>query len=137
MPCKDSSSKCSIFLDANERLLDFDYSKITCSKEIGGGTGFKEFCQGKDIETILTLNFETLCNSLRLPESEDRFFLYLEWSALRAGIIQYLGKEQDFDDPDRYQIASIDYGEDGVKIRQVITPPKEMPKIVSCASRLN
>jgi hypothetical protein len=116
--------------------VDFDYSKITCSKEIGGGTGFKEFCQGKEVEKILELAFDSLVQSLNLKESEDQFFLYLEWSSLRAGIIQYLGKEQDFE-PDRYQIASIDYGEDGVKIRQVIKPPNEMPKISSCLSGSN
>ncbi len=136
MPCKDSSSQCVIHLDSNEHLVDFDFSKITCSKEIGGGTGYNEYCRGMKAEKILDLDFEDISQSLKLKDSEDHFFLYLEWSALRAGIIQYLGKEPDFD-PERYQIALIDYGEDGVKIRQVITPPQEMPKIIPCSVRSN
>jgi len=123
-------------LDTNECLVNFDFSKITCSKEIGGGTGFSEYCQGTNAEKILEIEFESLSQNLKLKDSEDRFFLYLEWSALRAGIIQYLGKEPDFD-PERYQIALIDYSEEGVTIRQVIKPPQEMPKIVSCLTRSN
>mgnify|MGYP000733469459 CR=1 FL=1 len=40
MPCKDTTSKVTVFLDANDRLVDYDFSKITCSKEIGGGDFF-------------------------------------------------------------------------------------------------
>ena len=136
MPCQDSSSQCVIHLDSNEFLVDFDFSKITCNKEIGGGTVYNKYCRGMEADKILEIEFESLCEKLELKESEDRFFLYLEWSALRAGIIQYLGKEPDFD-PARYQIALIDYSEEGVKIRQVITPPEEMPKIIPCSVQSN
>jgi len=136
MPCKDTSSQCAIYLDTNERLVEFDFSKITCNKEIGGGTGFREFCHGMELEKILEIEFEALAQSLNLKDTEDRFFLYLEWSALRSGIIQYLGKEPDFD-IERYQIAAIDFSEEGVKISQVIKPPEEMPKIIPCSVRSN
>ena len=35
MPCSDSSSGLNIRLDLNERLVKFDFAKITCSGEIG------------------------------------------------------------------------------------------------------
>ncbi len=136
MPCKETSSQCAIYLDTNERLVEFNFSKITCNKEIGGGTGFSEYCQGMGVDKILEIEFGVLSQSFDLKETEDQFFLYLEWSALRAGIIQYLGKEPDFD-IERYQIAAIDFSEEGVKIRQVIKPPQEMPKVVSCLTRSN
>ena len=47
MPCKDTTSQISIVLDQNDKLLDFEYSKMTCNKEIGGNTGFREYCLGK------------------------------------------------------------------------------------------
>ena len=134
MPCNDSSSQCVIHLDSSDRLVYFDFSKITCKKEIDGGTGYKTYCQGMKAEKILEIDFEFLISHLKLKDSEERFFLYLEWSALRAGIIQYLGKELKFD-AKRYKIALIDYNEEIVKIRQVIIPPQEIPKIIPCSVR--
>ncbi len=40
MPCKDTTAEITIHLDDNDCLIDFMFSKITCNKEIGGGTGF-------------------------------------------------------------------------------------------------
>ena len=60
MPCKDTTSQISIVLDQNDKLLDFEYSKMTCNKEIGGNTGFREYCLGKSIETLSKLEFSDL-----------------------------------------------------------------------------
>ncbi|MCH8157725.1 MAG: hypothetical protein IID18_08250, partial [Nitrospinae bacterium] len=59
---------------------------------------------------------------------------YLEWDALRTSIAQYIGKMDDIDS-ERYQIASIAHDENGITITQVIQPPSEIPKIVSCRQR--
>lgn len=132
MPCKDSSSKIVVRLDRQDRLIDFDFSKITCSKEIGQGTGFKEYCLGRTIEDIFKSDFNEILRVLNLKDSEDQFLLFLEWDALRTSIAQYRGLENEVD-TQRYQISSITYDEDQVEISQVIRPLKEMPKIVSCA----
>ena len=43
MPCKDTSAEIIINLDTNDCLVHFAFSKITCDKKIGGGTGFAPF----------------------------------------------------------------------------------------------
>ena len=134
MPCKDTASKVTVFLDDKDRLIDFDFSKITCSKEIGGGTGYFEYCKGKSAEEIMQFNFQEPLEFLAPKTDEDQFFLYLEWDALRTSIAQYLGEISNIDQ-NRYQVASITCDEGGVAIVQVIRPPEKMPKIISCNKR--
>ena len=134
MPCKDTSSKVTVFLDNNDRLIDFDFSKITCSKSIAGGTGYLEYCKGKSTEELMQIDFQKTLEFLSPKTSEDQFFLYLEWDALRTSIAQYLGDLFDID-LDRYKIASITCDDKGTTIVQVMNPPDEMPKVVSCKKR--
>ncbi len=134
MPCKDTSSMVTIKLDLEERLLGFDFSKITCSKEIGGGTGYMEYCSGKPAQEVLDLDFTDLTRVLELDDPDDQFFLYLEWDALRTALCQYLGNEEEVD-RERYQLASIAHETDFIEITQVIHPEQNMPKLVSCFKR--
>ena len=135
MPCKDTASKVTVFLDVEDRLVDFDFSKIACSKEIGGGTGYIGYCKGKSTEEIMQIDFQEPLEFLNPETNEDQFFLYLEWDALRTSIAQYLGDTSNIDQ-NRYQVASITSDEVGTTIVQVIRPPKEMPKVISCKKRL-
>ena len=134
MPCKDTTSQISILLNKRDHLIDFDYSKKTCNKEIGGGTGFREFCIGKSIDSLSKLEFDDLLDLLGLTDSETQFLLYLEWSALNAALDQYLGRMNPKKE-DRYQIATIAYESDQVEIRQMVLAPSEMPKIIPCRKR--
>ena len=136
MPCKDTASKVIVFLDDNDRLIDFDFSKITCSKEIGGGTGYLEYCKGKSVEEIMQVDFQMSLEFLNPETDEDQFFLYLEWDALRTSIAQFLGSDFNIDHK-RYQITSINSDETGTTVTQVMRPPDKMPKIVSCKKRAN
>ena len=132
MPCNDTTAEITIHLDENDCLIDFTFSKITCNKEIGGGTGFLEYCRGKAAEEILRLKISELLNFFSLESDEDQFLLYMEWEALQAAIAQLLGVSIN---NKRYQIASISCDESGTTINQVMSPLKEMPKIVSCFKR--
>ena len=132
MPCKDTTAEITIHLDGNDCLIDFTFSKITCNKEIGGGTGFLEYCRGKTAEEILHLEISELLDFFSLESDEDQFLLYMEWEALQAAIAQLLGVSIN---NKRYQIASISCDESGTTINQVMSPLKEMPKIVACLKR--
>ncbi|MEK9628409.1 MAG: hypothetical protein VW455_05265 [Nitrospinota bacterium] len=134
MPCKDTTAQIRIVLDNKDCLLDFDYSKMTCNKEIGGGTGYREFCIGKSIDVLSQQEFDDLINNLELPDTESQFLLFLEWSALNAALDQYQGRLVPKDE-DRYQIATIAYESDRVEIKQMVMAPSEMPKIIPCRKR--
>lgn len=132
MPCKDTSALTTVEFDRQELLVGFDFSKLTCQKTIGGDSGFLEYCRGKNLSVLENQEFSEVAGVLGIAEGEEQFLLFLEWDALRTTIMHYLGKS-DLLDADRYQLESIDYCEEGVEIRQVIRPPSEMPKVVSCA----
>jgi hypothetical protein len=134
MPCKDTTSQITVILDQNDCLVSFDFSKLTCQKTVGGGTGFTELCRGKYVEEVTQLEFSDLVVDLGLTNSEDQFLLYLEWDALGAALDQYQGSLRDVD-LDRYQIATIAYESNQVEIRQMVASPKEMPKLVPCRKR--
>ena len=132
MPCKDTTAEITIHLDEKDCLVHFEFSKITCNKAIGVGTGFLEYCRGKPSEEILGIEFHELLDFFAIESDEDQFLLYLEWEALQAAIAQLSGISIN---NKRYQIASISCDEGGTTINQVMFPLKEMPKVVSCFKR--
>jgi len=134
MPCSDSSSGLNIRLDLNERLVKFDFAKITCSSEIGGGKKLSEFCVGKTLDETLELDFRMLISALGLHSDEEaQFILYMELDALKSAVAQYLGVECQGVDLERSIISSIEYGDEFIDIALVILPPKELPKILPCS----
>ena len=133
MPCEDSSSSMVIFLDHQEKFNNFEYAKITCGREITGGTGFSEYLKGKTLQEILEISFNTVVQDLKVKEEEDQYILYLEWDVLRSGIGLYLGIDDLHIDTERCVMSSIDQTEDGTEIAQIVLPPKELPKILPCS----
>ena len=133
MPCSDSSSGLNIRLDLNERLVKFDFAKITCSSEIERGKRLSQFCHGKTLEEILGLDFGMLVSALNLFANEEaQFILYMELDALKSAAVQYLGIEYPGVDMERCKISSIEGGDEFIDIALVILPPKELPKILPC-----
>lgn len=134
MPCSDSSSGLNIRLDSNERLVKFEFAKITCSSEIGGGKTLSQFCAGKTLEEVLDLDFRMLVSVLSLNADEEaQFILYMELDALKSAVVQYLGIEYQGVDAERCQISSIEQSDEFIDIAIVILPPKELPKILPCS----
>ena len=134
MPCSDSSSGLNIRLGLNERLVKFDFAKITCSSEIGGGKKLSEFCVGKSLEEILDLDFRMLVSVLDLnSDEESQFILYMELDALKSAVAQYLGVEHPGVDNERCKISSVEHNDEFTDIALVILPPKELPKILPCS----
>ena len=134
MPCKDTTAQITVILDEKDYLVTFDFSKLTCQKAVGGGTGFVDLCSGKHIDEVIQLEFSDLVVDLELTGSEEQFLLYLEWDALGAALKQYQGDLNEVD-TNRYQIATIAYESSQVEIRQMVASPKEMPKLIPCRKR--
>ena len=134
MPCKDTTSEIYLRLDQSDRLIDFDFTKITCNKPIAGISGYQKICVGMSAEEILALDFSSLVEELRLEETEEQFLFFLEWEAVGSALAHYLGRSDEVDQ-ERYQIASIVHDET-IEICQLVKPLKEMPKIIPCRKRV-
>ena len=136
MPCKDTTALMTVRVNHNDFLIDYDYAKLTCDKAIGNDQSFHQYCEGKPIQQILEWEFFRILQDLQLPEeeSESQFLVYLEWSALRSALIQYLGRDDDVD-TEHFEVASVEYNDQEVQIIQVIRPNTDIPKIQSCFKR--
>ncbi len=132
MPCSDSSSSIFIKLDSQEKFVSFEFAKITCGREITAETEFCKYLKGKTLDQILEISYLSLVADLKLTDDESKFILYLEFDALRAAIVQYLGQTREGIDFERCQITSITENETGIEIAEIVLPPKEMPKILPC-----
>ncbi|MCK5012534.1 MAG: hypothetical protein KAS66_01830 [Candidatus Omnitrophica bacterium] len=133
MSCSDSSSSIALKLNNDERFLSFEFTKITCGKEITAYTDYNTYCRGKTLKEIFDVPYREAVENLNAATEEDQFVLYLEWDALRSAIAQYLGADDESIDKDRCRIASIARDDkEGVEIIQVILPPRDMPKILPC-----
>lgn len=135
MPCSDSSSSITIQLDSDENFISYQYAKITCGREIDGGTAYSKWLKGKTLTDILKITYHQAIEQLNIEEEneEARYILYLEWDALRSAIGLYLGVTDDDIDITRCLISSIEQTAIGIEINEVILPPKEMPKILPCS----
>jgi hypothetical protein len=134
MPCNDTASKITVWLDSDDRLTGCDFTKLTCNRTVGGETGYLEQCMGLSAEEILKIEFQEALDQLNSENIENQFLLYLEWDALRTSIAQYLGKWGDINQ-EQHRIVAIAHDENGVTIIQEIQPPAAMPKIISCRQR--
>jgi hypothetical protein len=136
MPCKDTTALMTVRVDHNDILIGYGYAKISCDKAIGNGQSFHQQCEGKPIRQILEWEFSNILQDLQLPEedTENQFLVYLEWSALRSALIQYLGGNEDVD-TEHFEMASVEYNDQEVLITQVIRPNTNMPKVQSCFKR--
>jgi hypothetical protein len=136
MPCKDTTALMTVRVDHSDCLINYDYAKLSCDKAIGNGQSFHQYSAGKPIQKILEWEFSKILQDLQLPEedTENQFLVYLEWSALRSALIQYLGREDDVD-TEHFEVASIEHTDQNVEIIQVIHPTSDLPKIQSCFKR--
>ncbi len=137
MPCEDTTSLMSVRVDHNDYLIDYDFNKITCTKEVGGGKSYHRYCEGKPISQILKMEFFQVLKDLALEHAgtELQFLVYLEWSALRSALIQYMGEDDDDVDTEHFEVASVQYDDQKVQINQIVRPHANKPKIQSCFQR--
>jgi hypothetical protein len=127
----------TVRVDHNDYLIDYDFIKMSCSKEVGNGLSFHRYCEGKSIQQILKWDFADILYQLKLvdDDTENQFLVYLEWSALRSALIQYLGDDDEEVDTVHYEVASVQYDDQKVQINQIIRPHTNRPKIESCFKR--
>jgi len=135
MPCEDSASEISITIDKKERLLSYEYEKMTCGKNVGIDKRYQRFCLGKIIDHLSEITFEEAKKACPVENEEDEFLLYLEWKAVGEALREYLGKERS-PDSDRYKIAEIIAESDCTILRMIIQPPDNMPEIIPCGETI-
>ena len=121
MACDDVTSAIHLRVDLDDRLIDWDYYKITCGREINADGRLKSICAGKPLADIAALRLDDIAAALSLENDDDRFLLSLELEALQNAAGQYLGRTATRADG-RYQVAAIACETDHIEIRLTILP---------------
>jgi hypothetical protein len=83
------------------------------------------------IDALAALRLEELVRALGVADEDSFFVLDKELDALQSAIANYRGSDPSLD-LDRYKIESIEYGEETIRIRQLILEPKPATQLDSC-----
>ncbi len=134
MPCEETASEIVVIVDGRERLTGYRYEKMTCGKEVGLGGPFLDFAKGKVVDELSEIDFPAVLKVCGAGSGEEEFLLYLEWRAVREALRAYLGKGAG-PEPERYRLAEVIAGEEGVTIKMIVYPPDNMPEIVPCGEK--
>ncbi len=129
--CFKSPTIVTITLTADQNFVSFDFARSICDQSIKDNTAFENFCEGKGARQLLLMSFEEAAGTCSVSEEEDRFMLFLEWSALRSGLAQYLGEESEDFDKDRAEVISIEYDNSKIIIKELLLPPKKLPRVLN------
>jgi len=130
MKCKYNTFYIKVLIDNDNRLIEYDSSMISCGLNKEFYLQFREYCKGKTIEEVLHMNYSQALLDLRIKSEEMQYMFYLQISALKSAIAQYLGSENEEFDKDRCQIDAIKHNENGIEINGILLPPKALPEIV-------
>ena len=131
MPCDDISATITVVLDKEERLRYYLFEKLTCGKIIPLSQEMQAHCKGMSIDALAALRLEELVRALGVADEDSFFVLDKELDALQSAIANYRGSDPSLD-LDRYKIESIEYGEETIRIRQLILEPKPAERLDSC-----
>ncbi len=128
MTCENTTSCIVVQVDLDDCLLNYDYSKITCGKEINTNSKLLKHFQNKPITEITNSTLEQVVEKIKPLTKDEQFLLFLEWDALRNAVFQYVGQElQGY--ADRYQLNSITYEANHVEIQQNILPLSDVTDV--------
>jgi hypothetical protein len=131
MPCDDISATITVVFDKEERLRYYLFEKLTCGKIIPLSQQLQAHCKGMSIDTLAALRLEELVRVLGVADEDSFFVLDKELDALQSAIANYRGSDPSLD-LDRYKIESIEYGEETIRIRQLILEAKPVATLDSC-----
>ncbi len=121
MTCDDYTACIRVRVAFDDRLLDYDYYKISCGREINADGRLKSLALGKTLAEIAGMTADDLAAALSVENDDDRFLLFLELDALQNAIAQYLGREKT-SAGGRCRVAAISCESDHIEIRENIMP---------------
>ncbi|MFN0152349.1 MAG: hypothetical protein ACKVU1_16715 [bacterium] len=131
MPCEEISAVVTVVLDKDERLRYYTFEKITCGKIIPLSQTLQAHCKGMTLDALASLRLEELVRAFDVRDEDSFFVLDKELDALQSAVANYRGSDAGLDF-ERYKIESIEYGDDSIRIQQVILEPKPDAAVPSC-----
>jgi len=134
MACPEKSSTITFRLDSSERFVSFEYHRSLCGQVLASRGTFSDYCRGKNLTEILRLEFEAVAQDIPTQDDEERFYLFLEWDALKCAVGQFLGVDEEGIDCSRCQPLSVKHDEAGLEVTELILPPQNLPDHTTCQS---
>lgn len=131
MPCSDVTEILEVILDGDENLLDYSFNKRTCGQGIGVANLIIDQLRGRPLNELLFITAEDFLGEFTIPDPTEEFLSLKHLFAIQGALEVYSGAES-CGVNDAFAVSGIDYGENDIHIRGLISVDVVTEKIESC-----
>ena len=131
MPCSDVTEILEVVLDGDENLLDYSFNKRTCGQGIGVANLIIDQLRGRSLNELLFVTADEFLGEFTIPDPTEEFLSLKHLFAIQGALEVYSGAESGGVN-DAFAVSGIDYGENDISIRGMISVDVVTEKIKSC-----
>lgn len=131
MPCNDVTELLDVTLDAEERLLDYHFSKRSCGQGVGATSLLIDQLRGRSLNELLFKTAEEFLDEFSIPNETEEFLSLKHLFAIQGALEVYTGAESGGPN-DAFAASGIEYGADSILIEGRISVDVVTEKIESC-----
>lgn len=131
MPCGDITEKIRLSIDNDERIVSYQFSKITCGGSIGGDLPLGQPLIGTRLDSIMEMTEGSDRLSGISSSDMNEFIKIKQIRTIKHVIKVYLGREAGGID-NQCTIAGIEYDDQGVTIDAQIKMSLDAGKVQAC-----
>ena len=131
MPCNDVTEVLEVTLDAEERLLDYRFSKRTCGQGVGAASLLIDQLRGRPLNELLFKTAQEFLAEFPIPDETEEFLSLKHLFAIQGALEVYTGAESGGPN-DAFAASGIEYGADEILIQGRISVDVVTEKIESC-----
>lgn len=131
MPCNDVTELLEVTLDAEERLVDYRFSKRTCGQGVGAASLLIDQLQGRTLDELLHKTAVEFLDEFPIPDEIEEFLSLKHLFAIQGALEVYTGAESG-GPKDAFAASGIEYGADAIVIQGRISVDVVTEKIEAC-----
>lgn len=131
MPCKDITELLEVVLDAEDRLVEYTFSKRTCGQGVGTAALLIDQLRGRTVEELLHKSAAEFLAEFPISDPIEEFLSLKHLFAIQGALEVYAGVEAGRAS-DAFAVAGIEYGEDNTRIHGRIAVDIVTDKIKAC-----
>lgn len=131
MPCNDVTELLEVTLDADERLVEYHFSKRSCGQGIGAASLLIDQLRGRSLNELLFKTAEEFLNEFPIPDETEEFLSLKHLFAIQGALEVYTGAESGGPN-DAFAASDIEYSSEAIRIQGRISVDVVTEKIESC-----
>jgi hypothetical protein len=133
MPCKDITELLEIVLDADDRLVEYTFSKRTCGQGVGAAALLIDQLRGRSAHELQHKTAAEFLDEFPIADPIEEFLSLKHLFAVQSALEVYAGTEAGRAS-DAFALAGIEYGEDTTRIHGRIAVDVVTERIEACGN---